>query len=133
MAELLRQRLGEPGDLLAREPGHEPVAPRRIDLIQREKRHSERYAVARRAGLVTVIEREAASRHLQPVRKLHCRDPRRLVAHQVLALEEQKLRVRAFRFAAPAVEIRTVVESFGNEALVERADQLVVHKHVGPA
>src|SRR5947208_16357089 len=97
VAELLRQRLGEPRDLLAREPGHEPVAPRRIDLIQREKRHSERHAVARRAGLVMVIERETASRHLQPVRKLHCRYPPRLLAHQVLALAEPELRLRAFR------------------------------------
>ena len=37
---------GEARDLLARKPRHEPVAPRRIDLVQREERHDERYTVA---------------------------------------------------------------------------------------
>src|SRR5207248_9638240 len=70
VTELLRQRLGEPRDLLAREPRNEPVAPHCIDLVQCDKRHGERHAVARRAGLVMVIEREASSRHLEPMRKL---------------------------------------------------------------
>src|SRR5204862_646214 len=39
VTELLRQRLGEPRDLLAREPRNEPVAPQCIDLVQCDKRH----------------------------------------------------------------------------------------------
>src|SRR6266571_5980319 len=131
--ELLRQRLGEPRDLLAREPRHQPIAASGIDLVQREKWNGQRHAVALRARLVVVIEREAASGDLELVRKLHRGDPRRLMAHQILALEEQQLRIRAFSFAAPAVEIRAVVDTFRDQALVERADQLVVHQHVGPA
>src|SRR6266571_5006058 len=94
--ELLRQRLGEPRDLLAREPRHQPIAASGIDLVQREKRHGQRHAVALRARLVVVIEREAASGHLELVRKLHRGDPRRLMAHQSLPRSNAATRAGCF-------------------------------------
>src|SRR6267154_2654822 len=80
-----------------------------------------------------VFEREAASGHLQLVRELRSGNSSCLVTHQILALEEEEPGIVRFGVAAPAVEIRAVVDPLGDEALVERADQLVIHQHVGPA
>ncbi len=111
MPELLRQQPGQPRNLLAREPRNEPVRFRGVHLVQRDQRDGECHAVAGRTRLVVVLEREAPPGHFQVMRKLCRSDAGRLVPHQVFPPEEQQLRIFAFRFAAPTVEIGAVVGS----------------------
>ncbi|CAJ3337226.1 Uncharacterised protein [Burkholderia pseudomallei] len=135
-AQLLRQRFQQQIRLLPEHAGHEPFGAARVDLVQREERHRERHAVARRARLEVVRERHLDARHRHALRKQLGRHARRLVAHQIVARQIQqaqlvfRLPALAHLVAIPALERGARVNAGRNRLIVERVNQLVVDEHV---
>ena len=78
--------------------------------------------------MIAELEFDAAK--LDRMRKGLGRHARRFVAHQVFALELEQIGVFAFGFAPPFIEAGAVRDAFGNQAVVEGDDQLLVDQHV---
>ena len=131
--DLLRQRFDELDDLFLEQAGNQPFAARGRQLVELGQRHGQRHAVLGRAGLEMVGEREIDAGELDAVREGLGRHPRRLVAHQVFALQVEQFGLLALGLLAPFVEIDAADHVFGNQPVVEGDDQLVVDQHVRAA
>ena len=135
--DLLRQGFHQLQHLLLEQPGHQPFTAQHRHLIEVRQWHGQRHAVAWRTGLKVIGERVLHTAKLDLRGEGIGRHSRRLVPHQVFALEEQELRVFATLFAlgflAPQVKIRAVVDTLGNHMVVEGVDQLVINQHIRPA
>ncbi len=135
-AQLLWQRLQEQLHLLLQHARHQPLGAARVHLVQREQRHLQRDAVARRARLEVVGQRHLDAGHRQPLREQVGGHARRLVAHQVVARQVQQpqlvlgLAARLQLVAIPALERGAGMDAGRDRLVVEAVNQLVVHQHV---
>ncbi len=108
----------------------------RVDLIQREERHGERDAVARRTRLEVIAERHVDASHRHPFREQIGRHARGFVAHQIVARQIQQAQfvlgpAALFHLVAiPALERRARVNALRQRLIVERENQLIVDEHV---
>ncbi|MBV6408576.1 MAG: hypothetical protein EFKGCFLK_02173 [Rhodocyclaceae bacterium] len=133
VAVFLRQGLHELRRLLLEQARHQPLAAHRRHLVERRHRHGQRDAVVLGARLEVVGERIALAVDLHLRREALRGDAGGIVAHELLAREEEQLRLGTLGVLAPALEAGDVDDLGRNLGVVEGMDQLLVHQHVLPA
>ncbi len=128
----LRQAFEQRQNLFLEQPRHQPLQPLRRYLVERGQRRLQCDAVARAAGVEGVVELQFQRAELKAVRKRLGGDAGRFVAHQLVALQKQQLRLGPHRIAIPAVETGAAVHFVWHLLVVEGVDQFFVHQHVEP-
>ena len=134
-AQLLRQRLQQGQGFLLEHARYQPFAAVGVELIERCQRHGGGDAVARRSGfeVVTQGEFQRAGRQPGALREQVGGDAGGFMPHQIVALEEQQLRLCALGARAPDLEAGAIDHLRRNQRIVEGEDQFLVDQHVRAA
>ena len=103
-----------------------------MHLVEREDRHSHAHAILRVAGLVEIGRTAIDAAQPQRLREGRAGDTRSLVAHQLLARQQQQARLAFHLVAIPAFEAVATAHIGRQLRVVERVDELVVYQHVLP-
>ena len=131
-ARPLRQALEQRQQLLLEQAGHQPLQALRRNLVERGQRREHSDTVTRTARVEGVVELQFQRAEFEPVGEGLGGDARRLVPHELVALQEQQLGVGAGRVAIPAVEAGAAVHLGRYLLVVEGVDQFLIHQHVEP-
>ena len=132
-ARALRQAFEQCLNLVLQHARHQPFAARFAHLIEHEQRHRHRQAVLGVARLVQVSGAAIDTAQANHLGEGAGGDAGRLVAHQLIAREQQQIGLRAAGVAPPRLEIAPVADAWRHLRVVKGVDQLVIDQHVLPA
>ena len=129
-ARALMQGLDEREHLVLQHARHEPLAAVLVDLVQRIDRHGHGHAVLGVARRVQVARGAIHAAEPDRLRERVAGDAGRLMAHQLLARQQQQARLAFHLVAVPTFQRVTAAHIRRQPRVVERVDQLVVDEHV---
>ena len=132
-ARALVQGFEQRQHLVAQHAGHQPLAALLIHLVQHKQRHGHGQAVARIAGFVQVGCSTVHPAQAQSFGEGAGGDAGGLVTHQLLARQQQELRLLFELLPIPAFQGVAAAHLGWQLLVVKGVNQLLLHQHVLPA
>ena len=109
---------------------HQPLAALVVHLVQHKQRHRHGHPVQRITRRVQVAGRAVHTAQADRFGEHGGGDTRSLMAHQLFAGQQQKLRLLFDLFAVPALATESAAHIGGQLLIVKGVNQLLVHQHV---
>ena len=117
-------------DFVAQHAWDQPFATLFVDLVQHEQRHGHGQTIARVAGFMQIQRTAIHPTQAYGFGEGIGGDAGGLVAHQLVAGQNQQLRLLPDFFAVPAFAAIAAAHIGRQLLIVERIDQLVVNQHI---